>query len=112
MLAVALATGEDLGSAHGWDWLVFAIIAIFPGTLGHVLTNWAHAHASAFVISTLFLGVPVVAAAAAAAILGEPIRTAQVAGAALVLIAIGRIVHSGGRDAATLAETAAEAEAP
>ena len=50
MLAVALATGQDLGSPHGSDWLVIAIIAVFPGTLGHVLTNWAHAHASAFVI--------------------------------------------------------------
>jgi drug/metabolite transporter (DMT)-like permease len=112
MLAAALATGQDLGSPHGRDWLLIALIAVFPGTLGHVLTNWAHAHASAFVISTLFLGVPVVAAAAAAAILGEPITAPQVVGAALVLIAIGRIVRSRGVDAVTLAETAAEAEAP
>src|SRR6185436_14404620 len=83
MLAVALATGADLGSPRGRDWLVFATIAVFPGTLGHVLTNWSHAHVSAFMISTLFLGVPVVAALSAAVILGEPIRVAQVAGGAL-----------------------------
>jgi drug/metabolite transporter (DMT)-like permease len=112
MFAVALATGADLSSPRGRDWLVFATIAVFPGTLGHVLTNWSHAHASAFLISTLFLGVPVVAAVAAALILGEPIRLAQVAGGALVLIALARIVGARGTDAATLAEAAAEAEAP
>lgn len=112
MLMVALATGQDLGSPHGRDWLVIATIAVFPGTLGHVLTNWAHAHASAFVISTLLLGVPVVAAASAALFLGEPITAAQIVGAAMVLLAIGRIVRSSGDEAATLAETAAETDAP
>ena len=112
MLGVAIATGQALGSPHGRDWLVIAGIAIFPGTLGHLLTNWAHAHAAAFVISTLLLGVPVVAAVAAALVLGEPITGAQVVGAAMVLFAIGRIVRSGGEEAATLAETAAETDAP
>jgi drug/metabolite transporter (DMT)-like permease len=112
MLGVALATGQDLGSPHGWDWLVIATIAVFPGTLGHVLTNWAHAHASAFVISTLFLGVPVVAAAAAALVLGEPVTVPQVVGAALVLVAIARIVGERGVDTETLAQTTAEVDAP
>jgi drug/metabolite transporter (DMT)-like permease len=112
MLGVALATGQDLGSPRGWDWVVIATIAVFPGTLGHVLTNWAHAHASAFVISTLFLGVPVIAAAAAAIALGEPVTVPQVAGGALVLVALARIVRERVVDPETLAQATAEVDAP
>lgn len=112
MLGVAVATGQDLASPRGADWAVIATIAIFPGTLGHVLTNWAHAHASAFVISTLFLGVPVVAAAAAAVVLGEPVTLPQVAGAAIVLVAVARIVRERAVDPETLAQSTAEVDAP
>ncbi len=112
MLTAALATGQDLLSPHGTDWLVFLMLAVFPGTLGHALMNWAHAHVSAFVISTLFLGVPVVAAAAAATLLGERITPLQIAGGAIVLMAIARMTLTGSADVATLAEGAAETDAP
>jgi drug/metabolite transporter (DMT)-like permease len=111
ILAVALATGQDLGSPTGWEWAVIAGIAIFPGTLGHVLMNWSLAHVSAFAASMLMLAIPLVAAVAAVAFLGETIGALQIAGAAVVLVAIGNVVRSTSRPAA-LAESAATTDAP
>ena len=113
MLAACLATRQDLGSPHGADWLLLLAIAVFPGTLGHVLMNWAHAHVSAFAISMLLLGVPIVAASAAAVILGERVTALQAFGGLLVLLAIANVViKMDPRTAETLAESAAEADAP
>jgi drug/metabolite transporter (DMT)-like permease len=113
MLFICLATGQDLGSPRGFEWLVILAIAIFPGTLGHVLMNWAHAHVSAFSISMLLLGVPVVAAAGAALVLGEHITGLQILGGAVVLIAIANVVlRMDRRTAEVLAESAAETDAP
>ena len=113
MLIVCLLTGQDLASPHGSDWLILLGIAVFPGTLGHVLMNWAHAHVSAFSISMLLLGVPVVAAAAAALVLGEQITALQIVGGVVVLTAIANVVLRMDRRAAEeLAESAAETDAP
>jgi drug/metabolite transporter (DMT)-like permease len=113
MLGACLATRQDLGSPHRSDWIILAAIAVLPGTLGHVLMNWAHAYVSAFAISMMLLGVPVVGAFAAAAVLGEPITLLQVVGGALVLIAIANVVLGmDPRAAGELAESAAETDAP
>ena len=113
VLAVVLASGQDLASPAGWDWVALAALAIFPGTLGHVLTNWAHAHTSAFVVSMMLLAVPVIAALGAVVLLDEALGTLQLAGGAVVLVAIGRIVASARRPAGEeLAESAAATDAP
>jgi drug/metabolite transporter (DMT)-like permease len=113
VLAVALLTGQDLSSPHGYDWLMLLFLALFPGTLGHVLTNWAHSHVSALVMSVMFLAVPVISAAGAAALLGESLNGVQVAGGAIVLAAIGTLVlTSPGEHPEELAESAAETDAP
>ena len=113
ILAVAVANGQDLGSPAGWDWPALVALAIFPGTLGHVLLNWAHAHTSAFVISIMLLAVPVIAALSALVLLGEAIAGMQLAGGALVLIAIGTIVASASRRTGEqLAASAAAKDAP
>ena len=67
-------------------------VEVGPGTLGHVLMNWAHRHVTAFAISILLLAVPVLAAAGAWVWLAEPLAPLQVAGGAVVLVAIGCIV--------------------
>lgn len=109
----AFATDQDLASPRGSDWGVLLGLAIVSGTLGHLLTNWAHAHASAFVISILLLGVPVLASAGAVAFLGEALGVAQIAGGAMVLTSIAIIVLSTRAEAAEeLAESAAETDAP
>ena len=111
-LAVALATTQDLGSPTRTDLLWLALIAVVPGTLGHFLTNWAHAHASAFAMSVLLLAVPVVASALAAVFLDERLTGVQIAGGALTLLAVGVIVRSPADAGEELAESAARTDAP
>jgi drug/metabolite transporter (DMT)-like permease len=86
---------------------------VFPGTLGHFLTNWALPHTAAFVVSIMFLAVPVLACLGAALFLGETLHAAQLVGAAIVLISVGAVVAA--TSPATgeeLAESAAETDAP
>ena len=98
----------------GMDWPLLLFVAVFPGTLGHFLTNWAHQHTSAFVMSIMLLAVPVIASVGAAVVLDEPLSLVQVAGGALVLLAITTIVRSVQNQATTeeLAATVAETDAP
>lgn len=112
MLAVATANGEVLTSPQGSDWGLLLFLALVPGSLGHVLSNWAHPHLPAFLVSVMLLGVPVIAAAAAAVFLDEPIHPLQAAGGALVLVAIGNLVttKSGHRTTAIPVATQPSAE--
>jgi drug/metabolite transporter (DMT)-like permease len=113
MLALCLASGQDLASPSGWEWLVLLALALVPGTLGHFLANWAHPHTSAFVVSIMLLGVPVVACFGAALFLGERMQTLQLAGAAVALGAVALVVLAQPRRTAeALAESAAETDAP
>jgi drug/metabolite transporter (DMT)-like permease len=113
VLAVALLTGQRLASPHGWDWPILFCLAVLPGTLGHFLTNWAHPHTSAFVVSVMFLAVPVIACAGATLFLGEALRPMQLLGGAIVLAAVGAVVATAPRAAGEeLAESAAETDAP
>ena len=113
VLVACLATGQEIFAPTGRDWAILLFLAVFPGTLGHLLMNWAHRHASAFVMSVMLLATPVIASLGAAAILDEALRALQIAGGAIVLIAIGVIVRSthAGADE-QLAESAAATDAP
>ncbi len=103
----------DLGAPTGWDWLILLSLAIFPGTLGHVLTNWAHAHVSAFSISMMFLATPVVSSTSALLVLGEIVTPLQVVGAFIVLVAIAATVARAETSVGEeLAESVAETDAP
>lgn len=113
MLLVCVATDQQLGAPRGWEWGVLVFLAIVPGTMGHFLSNWAHQHTSAFVMSVMLLGVPVIASALAAVVLDERLTTLQIAGGATVLFAVGSIVRAAGSAAsAELAAAAAETDAP
>jgi len=102
-----------LTSTTGRDWAIFLFLALLPGTLGHLLMNWAHRHASAFVMSVMLLATPVIASLGAAALLDEALRAIQIAGGMIVLIAIGVIVRSTRAGAGEqLAESAAATDAP
>jgi drug/metabolite transporter (DMT)-like permease len=113
ILIFCLLSGQDLGAPVGRDWLIFAFLAVIPGTLGHFLTNWAHQHTPAFVMSIMLLAVPVLASAAAALFLGESLRATHVVGGTIVLVAIGIVVRSMHDEVGTeLAEGAAQTDAP
>lgn len=114
VLGACLATHQDLASPRPDDWPTLVGLAIVSGTLGHILTNWAHPHASAFVVSIMMLGVPVLAGAGAALVLGEVPGALQLLGGVLVLGSIGTVVLSS-RSSATaeeLAESIAGTDAP
>jgi len=105
-----LVHGDVLGSPHGADWLLLVFIALVPGTLGHLLVNWAHPYAPAMISSLMLLGVPVLSPLLATALLGEPLGTLQLVGGATVLAAVGRLVTMPPRT--DLAEGVAETDAP
>jgi drug/metabolite transporter (DMT)-like permease len=113
VLAASLATGQEFLAPSGWDWLIFLFLAAFPGTLGHILTNWAHRHTSAFAMSIMLLAVPVIASVGAAVFLDEDLHLIQMVGGVIVLAAIGIIVLSTHAEASEqLAESAAATDAP
>ena len=113
ILGVAMASGQEFLSPHGWDWPLLVFLAVLPGTLGHVLTNWAHPHVPALLVSIMLLAVPVLACLGAAAFLDEPLALPQVAGGTVVLLAIGVLVRSAPAPAGeALAESVAETDAP
>ena len=91
--SVCLVNGEDLAKPQGGDWLLLLFLALVPGTTGHFLANWAHGHATAFVMSILFLAVPVIAAVGAHVFLGEPLLAAQGIGGMVTLAAIAAIMR-------------------
>ncbi len=110
--AVAVAQ-PDLGSPMGWEYLAMLTLAVFPGTVGHILTNWAHAHVAAFSISMMFLAAPIVSTVAAYFFLGETLSGLQLVGGLIVLTAIGATVARAGDEVGgELAESAAETDAP
>lgn len=87
-----VASGQDFASpaAEDWFWLVF--LALVPGTTGHFLSIWAHAHTTAFAMSTMLLAVPALAAVGAWYFLGEPLTALQVLGGAITLGSIAAIL--------------------
>jgi drug/metabolite transporter (DMT)-like permease len=109
----ALLSGQRLGEPTARDWPIFLFLALFPGTLGHVLTNWAHRYTSAFAMSIMLLAAPVLAAAGAHFVLDERLRVVQVVGGAVVLFSIAMVILSTQAETAEeLAESAVETGAP
>ncbi len=113
MAAVCLVRGDDVLSPRGVQWLLLLSLGILPGTVGHLATSWAHAHARAMTISVVMLAGPVLSSLAAWAVLGERIVPLQGVGATVVLIsialALGQATPNRARE---LAEAAAETDAP
>ena len=88
----ALLTSDDLGALHGTDWLWILFIVLVPGLGGHVVMGWAHKFVDVSVSSLMTLGVPVVSAIAAWALLDEGMSVGQLIGGAIVLAALAVIV--------------------
>jgi drug/metabolite transporter (DMT)-like permease len=111
---VCVLTAQDFASPSGNDWLILFVIGALPGTLGHVLTNWAHAHTSAFAVSNLLLAAPVLSTAFAWIALGESLRAPQLAGGLVALAGIAMVIGSTRSPElrVELAEGAAETDAP
>lgn len=91
--AAALSGTIDPGPGN-WAW-VAAMVAV-PGT-GHLLTNWAHPRIRLGLMSQLTLTNPIVSVIVAALVIpGEALGPVQVAGIALVVTSLGRLVQRSG----------------
>src|SRR5690606_36163918 len=111
---VCILGGQDFTSPRGSDWALLFLIGALPGTLGHVLMNWAHAHTTAFAVSNLLLAAPVLSTALAWAFLGEHLLATQIAGALVALVGIMMVLASTRSDELRedLVEATAETDAP
>jgi drug/metabolite transporter (DMT)-like permease len=87
-----LVRGEHLAVPELKGWAVIVAIALVNGALGHFLMNWAHAHVPLMIISLMTLAIPVIAAAAAALLIDEPLTTQQVLGMGIVVSALSVVV--------------------
>jgi drug/metabolite transporter (DMT)-like permease len=101
-----LATSDDIGSMAGTDWLWLVLLVLGPGVVGHGLMTWAHAHLDVTFTSLLALGNPVISTVGAWIIFGQSLVPSQLAGAALVLVALAAIVRRQRGDRAELARGA------
>ncbi|MFT7648407.1 MAG: drug/metabolite transporter (DMT)-like permease [Candidatus Poriferisodalaceae bacterium] len=93
-LPLALAFGQDLSWPSTDSWVGLLILTFGAGILGHSLMNWALHEIPLWVAATFTLFIPVAAAAAAWAYLGEPLTTLQVLAMGIVLLALTGIVTS------------------
>ncbi|MGH2727498.1 MAG: DMT family transporter [Actinomycetota bacterium] len=78
-------------SAH--DWLLIVIVAIGPGTVGHLLVTWAHRVVDVSLSSMIGVGQPILAAAGAAVFLGEELVLLQVVGGLITIAAVVAVVR-------------------
>lgn len=87
-----LLTSRDIGSVHGTDWLLIAAMVVVPGLVGHGFMTWAQRHMDITLASLLTLGNPVISAIGAWVVFGQHLGAVQMAGAIVVLAALGGIV--------------------
>jgi drug/metabolite transporter (DMT)-like permease len=89
LFPVALASGENLWSESAAGWLKLLGLAWISHSAGQGLIAWALAHLPAAFSSVGLLLQPVMAAAFAWALLGEPLAPLQLVGGLVVLAGIG-----------------------
>ncbi len=87
-----LLTSDDLGAIHGSDWMLIVAMVLVSGLVGHGLMTWAQRHLDITLASLLTLGGPVISAIGAWVVFGQQLSSVQIAGALVVLAALGAIV--------------------
>ncbi len=87
-----LLTSHDLGAIHGSGWLLILAMVVVSGLVGHGLMTWAQRHLDITFASLLLLGSPVISAVGAWVVFGQRLSSVQIAGALVVLAALGAIV--------------------
>jgi len=89
----AIAVNGGVDTVHGVDWVYVLALVIVPGMLGHGLVTWAHRYVDVSVASMLTLANPIVSIVGAWLVFSEALSAVQVAGTAVVLVALGMIVR-------------------
>jgi drug/metabolite transporter (DMT)-like permease len=91
-LPVLLISRASLASTKGTDWLWLILFVVFPAAGGQFVAAWAQRYVEVWISSLLLQAMPVVAAFAAWAVLGEPLTPLIVVGGAVVVAATGAII--------------------
>jgi drug/metabolite transporter (DMT)-like permease len=100
LLAGVFATGAELGTLPGDEWLLFLLMALGPSILGHTMYNWTLRHVPASVVSVSLLGEPVGSSLLAFLLLSEVPPELAVVGGAIILMGIVMTSWGAGRSAA------------
>ena len=85
---VMFVSGGSFADPSASDWLRIAIVALGPGTVGHLFVTWAHRHVDVSLSSVIGVGQPVIAAAGAAIFLDERIGLLQFIGGVLTIVSV------------------------
>ncbi len=88
---MAVVSGQDLGVDRWSTAGAVLLMAVLAG-IGHALINWAHPHVRLSITSLLTLGLPVVSAVTAWAFIDEPLVLLQLAGIAVVIVALAMVI--------------------
>lgn len=102
----SLVTSHDLDAIHGADWLLLLGLILFPGMVGHGLMTWAHHYVDVTVTSMMTLANPVVSVVGAWILYEQDLTPTQLAGGAVVLVALGAILRRQRAERALAAEAA------
>jgi drug/metabolite transporter (DMT)-like permease len=102
----SLVTSHDLDAIHGSDWLLLLGLILLPGMVGHGLMTWAHHYVDVTVTSMMTLANPVISIVGAWLIYDQDLTPTQVAGGAVVLVALGAILRRQRAERALAAEAA------
>ncbi len=94
VMALILILGRPLAGGGSREHLIFVALAVIPTLLGHTLLNWSLAHIGAFDVSASVLGEPVGATLLAYFLLREVPGPHQVAGGAMILVALGLLIRN------------------
>lgn len=88
---IAVLARAPFATVEGDSWLWLALFVLGPGAGGHLLINWAHRYVDVTVSSLIVVGLPVVAAVLAWALLDEPLGVLQLVGGSVVLVCVALI---------------------
>lgn len=88
LLIFSIALKVHLYPLPGREYLLFVLMALIPGIMGHTVYNWSLKYVKASVVSVSLLGEPIGASILALAILGEIPEYMAIVGGAIILAGI------------------------
>jgi drug/metabolite transporter (DMT)-like permease len=88
LLLWCIAAGVDLGPYPPREYVLFALLAVFPTILGHSVFNWALRYVRASFVATSVLGEPVFATILAVFFFAELPTVWTLVGGAMILVGI------------------------
>ena len=88
-----MLSSHDLDAIQGTDWLLLLGLILLPGMVGHGLMMWSHHYVDVTVTSMMTLANPVVSIVGAWILYDQDLAPAQMAGGAVVLVALGAILR-------------------